>query len=126
MGRRRGDGSQRNEFTWFLTALNGGVIDPDSGIDDDPVPGPGNDYNDPFFSDGLPVPWFAALGNHETQYNGGFGILTDEIRAAAAADQVYQSGWFDNDDFWWNDVCVAVTPQKRSTRLSALLVSHPR
>jgi 3',5'-cyclic AMP phosphodiesterase CpdA len=90
------DGSQRNEFIWFLTAVNGGVIDPDSGADDDPVPGPGNDYNDPFFSDGLPVPWFAALGNHETQYNGGFGILDDEIREAAASDAVYQSGWFTN------------------------------
>jgi len=90
------DGSQRNEFTWFLTALNGGVIDPDSGIDDDPVPGPGNDYNDPFFSDGLPVPWFAALGNHETQYNGGFGVLDDAIREAAAGEAVYQSNWFPN------------------------------
>ena len=36
------DGSQLNEFQWFFTALNGGLIDPDTGVDDDPIEGPGN------------------------------------------------------------------------------------
>lgn len=90
------DGSQHNELQWFLTALNGGELDPDSGVDDDPVPGEGNDYNDPLWSDGLGVPWLAAIGNHETQYNGGFGEITDELRAASVADTVFDSGGFPN------------------------------
>lgn len=90
------DGGQHNELHWMIDTLAGGVIDPDSGIDDDPVPGPGNDYNDPFVSDGLDVPWYAALGNHETLYNGGFGALTDELRQAAVGDEVYDSGLFVN------------------------------
>jgi 3',5'-cyclic AMP phosphodiesterase CpdA len=90
------DGGQHNELHWMIDTLAGGVIDPDSGIDDDPVPGPGNDYSDPFVSDGLAVPWYAALGNHETLYNGGFGALTDEVRMAAMGDEVYESGLFVN------------------------------
>lgn len=88
------DGSHRNELQWVLTALNGGVIDPDSGADDDPVEGPGNDYNDPFRSDGIGAPWYAALGNHETQYNGGFDLLTEEIRAAAQGTEIYEHPLF--------------------------------
>jgi len=90
------DCSQLNEFIWFFTALNGGIIDPDSGIDDDPVPGPGNDYNDPYMSAGLAVPWYAALGNHETLYSGGFGRITDELRAGAVQGEIYNSKIFPN------------------------------
>jgi 3',5'-cyclic AMP phosphodiesterase CpdA len=38
----------------------------------------------------LDTPWYAALGNHETIYNGGFGKITDELRAAAAGTEVYE------------------------------------
>lgn len=85
------DGSQQNELAWFTTALNGGRLNPDSGVDDDPVPGPGNDYNDPFWSDGLDAPWYAALGNHETQYNGGFGLADEAVRAASVSGDVYDA-----------------------------------
>ncbi len=90
------DGSQKNELQWFITALTGGAIDPDSGDDDDPIPGPGNDYNDPFWSDGLGAAWFATLGNHDGLYNGGFGELSDEVLTAAVSGDVYVSGLFDN------------------------------
>lgn len=83
------DGSQLNELKWFITSLTGGTIDPDSGRDDDPVEGPGNDYNDPFTAIGLDTPWYATIGNHETLYNGGFGRLSDELREAAAGTEVY-------------------------------------
>ncbi len=83
------DGSQRNELDWFVTALTGGMIDPDSGDDDDPVPGAGNDYNDPFLSGGIDAPWFAALGNHETQYIGGFGRVNDRLREASVGSELY-------------------------------------
>jgi 3',5'-cyclic AMP phosphodiesterase CpdA len=90
------DGSQQNELGWFATIMAGGVIDPDTGADDDPRPGPGNDHGDPFLSDGLAVPWYAAIGNHETLYNGGFGPITDDLRAAAAGEAIYQFPLFDN------------------------------
>ena len=64
--------------------------------DDDPVAGPGNDYNDPLWSDGLDVPWYAAIGNHETQYNGGFGVLDDALRLASVSSEIYDFPLFDN------------------------------
>ncbi len=84
------DSAQRNEIAWMITALNGGVIDPDSGMDNDPVPGPGNDYNDPFESHGIDAPWYAALGNHDVSYLGGFGLVgrrgcTPGIRSRCSA-----------------------------------------
>ena len=83
------DTSQENELEWMITTLNGGVIDPDSGIDDDPVPGPGNDYNDPFFSQGLDSPWYAALGNHDVLHVGGFGPIDQQLRDAARGDHLF-------------------------------------
>jgi 3',5'-cyclic AMP phosphodiesterase CpdA len=83
------DTSQKNELDWMITALNGGLIDPDSGVDDDPVPGPGNDYNDPFVSIGTDWPWYAALGNHDVLHEGGFGLIDARLRAAAQVDHLF-------------------------------------
>ena len=83
------DTSQQNELEWMIAALNGGVIDPDSGINDDPDPGPGNDYNDPFFSRGLDSPWYAALGNHDVLHVGGFGPIDEKLRDAARDDHLF-------------------------------------
>ena len=82
------DGGQENELHWSLTALAGGTIDPDSGRDDDPVPGPGNDYNDPFTSDGIGVPFYVTLGNHETLYTGVFPA-TQDVQVAAIGNEVF-------------------------------------
>jgi hypothetical protein len=91
------DGSQENELSWVVTAMVGGVLDPDTGIDDDPVPGPGNDYNDPFRTPGLgDVPWYAAIGNHETSYNGGFSVIDEALEAAAVGEEVYHFPLFAN------------------------------
>lgn len=87
------DGSGANELGWVLDTLEGGVLDPDSGADDDPVPGPGNDFNDPLMSVGLGVPWYAVLGNHETLWIGGFGPLTDALREAAVGTEIYAGGF---------------------------------
>jgi 3',5'-cyclic AMP phosphodiesterase CpdA len=90
------DGAQRNELGWTLGALAGGDLDPDSGLDDDPVPGPGNDFNDPFHAPGLGRPWYPALGNHDANYNGGFDRVSDELREAAAGNQIYDFPLFPN------------------------------
>jgi 3',5'-cyclic AMP phosphodiesterase CpdA len=81
------DGGQENELEWTTSIMAGGRIDPDSGIDDDPIPGPGNDFTDPFHAIGIGVPWYPAVGNHETLY---MGIIpaTDTIQQAAVGDQV--------------------------------------
>jgi 3',5'-cyclic AMP phosphodiesterase CpdA len=81
------DGGQANEINWTIRILNGGVVDPDSGVDNDPIPGPGNDYTDPFHARGIGVPWYVALGNHETQYMGTFPV-TEGIREAAVGNEV--------------------------------------
>lgn len=55
------------ELRWFLGVLEGAEVHPDSGDDDDPVPGPQNDAHDRFFAHGLQygVPWYTVMGNHD-------------------------------------------------------------
>ncbi len=84
------DGGQRNELDMVLTALVGGVVDPDSGADDD------TSFNIPFHSVGLTAPWYAAVGNHDVLYIGGFAMVTDELREAAVDDDIYYFGVFPN------------------------------
>lgn len=83
------DGAQINELQWVLQTLEGGDIDPDSGVDDDPIAGPGNDYNDPFTSQGIGAPWYPAAGNHDGLYIGGFAPIDDALKQAAVGDRVY-------------------------------------
>ena len=84
------DTGQANELYWLLDTLNGGVVHPDSGVDDDPVPGSGNDFNDPYNSVGLDQPWYAVLGNHETLFIGS-AEMTDEVQAAAVGSEPFNS-----------------------------------
>lgn len=90
------DTSQKNELKWLIDTLNGGIVDPDSGIDDDPVPGPNNDYNDPFVSIGIQSPWYAALGNHDVLHIGGFGPIDESLRAGAVGDHLYTGSLLSN------------------------------
>lgn len=77
------DNAQQNEARWFRSVMNGAEsIECDSGDDDDPTPGPSNDAKDPFYAEGLTVPWRWVTGNHDILNQGNFPI-TDTLRATA-------------------------------------------
>ncbi|MCO4744753.1 MAG: metallophosphoesterase [Proteobacteria bacterium] len=118
------DSSQSNEMDWFLTAIAGGDINPDSGADDDPVPGPGNDYNDPFTSVGLAAPWYAVLGNHDALHIGGFGEIDEALVQGAQGAEAFEheylpTGWLDGsttDAALVTDGSTPRDPQRRPLR----------
>lgn len=70
MGGDNIDSAQNNELDWLLSVLDGGSVECDSGDDDDPVPGPGNDGKDPLQAEGLQVPWKWVTGNHDILIQG--------------------------------------------------------
>jgi hypothetical protein len=77
------DSNQRNEVAWFNAVLDGAEkVECDSGQDDDPVLGPFNDPKDPFFAEGLHVPWRWVNGNHDVLNQGNFAP-TPELNAVS-------------------------------------------
>jgi len=71
------DSAQKNELSWFFNILTGGQVNCDSGADDDPVAGPGNDAQDPFAAAGLDIPWYYTPGNHDELVMGNSRITQD-------------------------------------------------
>lgn len=77
------DNAQRNEVEWFNAVLDGAEsVECDSGADDDPLLGPHNDPKDPFFAEGLRVPWRWVNGNHVVLGQGNFPVAA-ELNAAS-------------------------------------------
>ncbi len=91
------DNAQENELFWLREILDGGVVQADSGAIDDPVPGPGNDWTDPFRAAGVDprVPWYAIPGNHDSSFLGTFND-TEQVRAAATGDRIIDLYGFGN------------------------------
>ena len=82
-----------NEIRWFIDVLDGKTINPDSGKKDDPVPGPGNDYQDKYQAEGLTktIPWYATIGNHDHFFNGA-KPFTEKIRKNLIGTHILQLG----------------------------------
>ena len=59
---------QRNELRWVMGVLDGEMVHPDSGADDNPLDSA--DPHDPFLAEGLQIPWYANVGNHDLLFEG--------------------------------------------------------
>ncbi len=76
------DTAQLNELRWVRAIMDGERVHPDSGADDDPVPGPDNDPKDAFDATPFPAPWLYVPGNHDVEVIG--GLVPDEMLRARA------------------------------------------
>jgi len=60
------DNNQKNELDWFLKLMEGGPVLANSGVVEDPIPGPDNDPHDLLQAMGLGIiPWYVVMGNHD-------------------------------------------------------------
>jgi len=74
LGGDNADNAQTNEVDWVLGVLSGARIECDSGKNDDPRKGSGNDGKDPFDAPGLAMPWYWVTGNHDVLIQGNLPV----------------------------------------------------
>jgi hypothetical protein len=103
------DSAQKNELAWVVQLMNGTpALHTDSGLDDDPVPGPDNDPKDPFDPVAVPAPWLYVPGNHDVEVVGITAI--DDAQRAAATGTRASSGTRDYER-WYAPVARGAVPR---------------
>lgn len=98
LGGDNAENGLQNELTWVMALFNGQKsLACDSGDKDDVVPGPANDGKDPFFAEGLKMPWKWVSGNHDMLVAGNYPIDANQKNIAIGKDspngtRVYTQG----------------------------------